>query len=60
MEMTGYNTYEKLAKAIGMSLSAFTQKINGNREFNLNECNLIANVLGKSLDEIFFASDVPK
>ncbi len=60
MELTGYNTYDKLAKAIGMSISAFNQKINGNREFTLNECNLIAKILGKTLDEIFFAPDVPK
>jgi DNA-binding XRE family transcriptional regulator len=60
MEMTGYNTYEKMSKAIGISLSAFTQKISGNREFTLNECNLIAKTLGKTLDDIFFTTDVPK
>jgi DNA-binding XRE family transcriptional regulator len=60
MEMTGYNTYERMAQAVGMSLSAFSQKINGNREFTLTECNMIATKLGTTLDKIFFAPIVPE
>lgn len=60
MDIAGYNNYESLANAIGMSISAFTAKINGKRIFGLDECNLIANVLGTTLDAIFFVKDVPK
>lgn len=60
MILAGYNDYESLAKAIGMSLSAFTAKINGKREFTLQECNRIANELNTTLDAIFFAPVVPK
>ena len=60
MDIAGYNNYESLAKATGMSISAFTAKINGKRDFGLNECNLIANVLGTTLDAIFFIPVVPK
>lgn len=59
MVLAGYTSYESLAKAIGMSLSAFTAKINGKRDFTLQECNRIANLLGTTLDAIFFAPEVP-
>jgi len=60
MELAGYSNYESLANAIGMSISAFTAKINGKRSFTLPECNLIANVLETTLDGIFFAPISPK
>jgi transcriptional regulator with XRE-family HTH domain len=60
MELAGYNNYESLANAIGMSISAFTAKINGKRSFTLPECNLIAIALGTTLDAIFFAPISPK
>jgi transcriptional regulator with XRE-family HTH domain len=60
MELVGYNNYESLANAIGMSISAFTAKINGKRSFTLPECNLIANVLETTLDNIFFTPVSPK
>jgi len=60
MNIAGYNNYESLANAIGMSISAFAAKINGKRSFNLLECNLIANVLGTTLDGIFFTPVLPK
>lgn len=59
MELAGY-TQEAMARAIGMSFSAFNLKINGKREFTLSECNLIANKLGRTLDDIFFTPDVSK
>ena len=60
MQLSGYNTYDKMAKAIGLSYSAFAQKISGNRQFTLEECNRIAGVLGQTLDELFFTQTVPK
>jgi transcriptional regulator with XRE-family HTH domain len=60
MDLSGYNNYESLANAIGMSISAFTAKINGKREFTLQECNRIAGKLNTTLDAIFFAPIVPK
>lgn len=46
-------TQEQMARAIGLSLSTFNQKINGKREFTLSECNMIAQKLNTTLDEIF-------
>ena len=60
MTLAGYNSYDSLAKSMGISISAFQQKISGNREFNLGECNLIANILHTTLDKIFFIPIVPK
>jgi DNA-binding XRE family transcriptional regulator len=60
MDLAGYNNYESLANAIGLSISAFTAKINGKRDFTLPECNRIAIVLNTTLDAIFFAPRVPK
>lgn len=60
MDLAGYTNYEGLANAIGLSISAFTQKINGKRDFSLPECNRIANKLNTTLDAIFFVPDVPK
>lgn len=59
MILSGY-TQEKLCNAIGMSYSAFNLKINGKREFTLRECRLIAEKLGKTVDEIFFSENIPK
>jgi DNA-binding XRE family transcriptional regulator len=60
MDVAGYNNYESLANAIGISNSAFTAKINGKRDFTLPECNRIAIMLNTTLDAIFFAPKVPK
>lgn len=60
MDIAGYNNYESLSNAIGISLSAFTAKINGKRSFTLPECNLIANELGTDLNAIFFTPKLPK
>ena len=59
MELIGYNQ-EAMARVMGLSASTFNLKINGKREFTLFECNLIANKLGRTLDDIFFISHVPK
>jgi DNA-binding XRE family transcriptional regulator len=60
MDLAGYNNYESLANAIGLSISAFTAKINGKRDFTLPECNRIAGALNTTLDAIFFTPVVPK
>ncbi len=40
----GY-TYEQSAKIIGISVTAFNQKINGKRRFYLEELNLLADTI---------------
>jgi DNA-binding XRE family transcriptional regulator len=59
MIMAGYNQ-DRMRKAMGLSLSAFNLKINGKREFTLNECKIAAQILGMTLDQLFFSQDVPK
>lgn len=51
----GY-TQGEIAKAIGVDISTFSQKINGHRDFTLPECVRIAKIVKKSLDDIFFTS----
>lgn len=57
MELAGYN-YERMEKALGIAHSTWVKKINGKVEFTLKECNLIATILSKTLDEIFFDDNV--
>lgn len=54
MIMSGH-TQESIAKSIGIDRSTFSSKINGHGEFTLPECQMIAKLLNKTLDEIFFA-----
>lgn len=49
----GY-TQGDVAKAIGVETSTFSQKINGHRDFTLSECVRIANLVNRSLDDLFF------
>jgi len=51
----GY-TQRDVAKAIGVDISTFSQKINGHRDFTLQECVRIANLVNRSLDDIFFSN----
>lgn len=51
----GY-TQREVAKAIGVDISTFSQKINGHRDFTLQECVRIANLVNRSLDDIFFSN----
>ena len=51
----GY-TQGDIAKAIGVDISTFSQKINGHRDFTLQECVRIANMVNRSLDDIFFSN----
>ncbi len=48
----GY-TQREVAKAIGVDISTFSQKINGHRDFTLPECVRIASMVNRSLDDIF-------
>lgn len=59
MVMSGF-TQETMAKAIGLSYSTFSLKLNGKRDFTLPECNRIAKKVKKTLDDLFFDQDVPK
>lgn len=51
----GY-TQGDIAKAIGVDISTFSQKINGHRDFTLQECVRIASMVNRSLDDIFFSN----
>lgn len=58
MQRRGFNATQ-LAKAIGISKSAFSKKINGKSEFTLSEIQGIVEVLGlESPVPIFFAKRV--
>lgn len=58
MKRRGY-TRETLAKAIGVSRSAFYRKCNGKTEFTLAEIKAIATILElDNVGEIFFAEKV--
>ena len=46
-------TYEKLAKEIGMSLSAFSNKINGITIFDLVDVANIAEIVGIKKEDIY-------
>jgi len=49
-------TQGKLAKDIGMNASTLSLKMSGKFDFTLTEAKKIAEILGKSVDEIFFTS----
>ncbi len=56
MALNGYTAY-KLAEDIKLSRQSMSYKINGKREFNVNEINAISGLLNLTLeerDEIFF------
>jgi len=59
MVETGH-TQETLAKTIGIGKSTFNAKLNGKRDFTLPECIRIAKATNKTLDDIFFANEIPK
>ncbi len=54
MVMAG-KTQSDVARAIGVTASTLSQKMNGRRDFTLDECLRIAGELGKTLDEIFLS-----
>ena len=54
----GY-TQGDVAKAIGVETSTFSLKINGHRDFTLQECIRIANLVNRSLDDLFSATNFP-
>lgn len=49
-------TQEEFAKLIKMPISTYRRKENGESSINIEEAFLIAQVLGKDITEIFFAS----
>ncbi len=44
-------TYEDCAKIIGISITAFTQKMNGKRRFYLEELNVLADGISMSKED---------
>jgi DNA-binding XRE family transcriptional regulator len=54
MVETGY-THETMAMAIGLSYSAFNQKMNCKKTFTLPECLRIVKKLNRTLDQIFLS-----
>ncbi len=44
-------TYEKCADVLGISITAFSQKMNGKRRFYLEELNRLGDEIGMTKDE---------
>ncbi len=51
---------EDMAKAIGMSHANYSKKENGVVKWALSEAKIIADFFSKSIEEIFFDSEVSK
>lgn len=51
-------TQEKIAKKIGIAEATYNLKENGKRHFNEKEMVLISDLLGKSMDYLFFTKKV--
>ena len=51
---------EQMAKRLGLSISTFNRKLNGNAPWLLEECKQIAIILNSTLDDLFFADSVTK
>ncbi len=49
-------TQRDIATMLGISVSTYCQKENGQRNFTLEEAWVIAQVLGRDIKEIFFTS----
>lgn len=48
----------ELAKVIGITTTALNLKINGKRQFNRDEMEIISNTLGVSVEELFFTKAI--
>ena len=56
----GY-TLQKMSTFLGYSSpNAYARKEKGERKFNLEEIQVISNVFGRTVEEIFFTNEVPK
>lgn len=53
-------TQQELAKKVGLSQETISQYENGTRTPNINVEKKIADVLGESLDDIFFGAYISK
>ena len=53
-------TQEQMAKRLGLGISTFNRKLNGNAPWLLEECKQIAVILDSTLDDLFFADTVTK
>jgi len=58
---TLYNVkQEEIAKILGMSLSTYSCKEKGTRQFTLDEAKKICDYFGVTIEEIFFSNIVNK
>ncbi|PHV72150.1 transcriptional regulator [Sporanaerobium hydrogeniformans] len=48
-------TQAEMAEIIGINVNTYCQKEQGNKEFTLSEAKKVADFLGKSIDNLFFA-----
>ena len=44
-------TYEECSKAIGVTITTFSNKMNGNSKFYVEEINNLSNYLGLTIEE---------
>lgn len=49
---SGY-TKNEMAKKLELNAASFSHKLNGKREFKLNEVKKILKIIGKTFDDIF-------
>ena len=52
-------TQEELAKKMGLGKSTLNKKLNGKSPWLLNECFLLADILGAPFDHIFLPKSFP-
>jgi putative transcriptional regulator len=56
---TRFNKTQKdISKLLNLSTVQYAKKENGKAEFSLKEAKLLSDTFKKSIDEIFFATDV--
>ncbi|WP_352408070.1 helix-turn-helix transcriptional regulator [Acetoanaerobium noterae] len=51
---------KQLAEHLGITLRAFNDKINGKKDFSLNEARIISCYFGKQIEEIFLEFEFTK
>ena len=47
----------KMAEKIGIDRTSYTLKENGDRKFTLEEAKIISDILGVSIEELFFREE---
>lgn len=49
---------QEMANDLNIALQTYCNKENGKAKFNLEECKIISNKIGKTIDDIFFNNEV--